>query len=268
MVDNKTLGLGLVLASISWLACNPSDQDPPGNYNLSYGDSIIYLRPQADDYIVYPTERREGTYTGFPEGIEIDDNTGAINVSDSETGLRYRITHTAPDGKITNTLVVLSGINFTDKFYRLSQHDTIAFPVYNASPDRPLPVNGSIFDEGGLANSSGCDVKTFNGQINLAQTVRNGIFGSNPSNDERRDIDIVYRLNDGSGKAVNKLRVRLYYYTSMATVAPDLLQTLLDREEMGVFLRNGQLNLPTTLETARTLREARPRPPCVIIVGQ
>ncbi len=258
----------LVFLSTFYLSCNP-DVDPAGTYKLSYGDSILYLRPQSDDYIVYPTQVREGTYTGFPEGIEIDDNTGAINVTDSETGLRYRITHTAPDGTQTSTLVVLSGITYTDKFYNLSQHDTIAFPVYNALESRILPVAGSVFDEGGLANGSGCDVGTVNGKINLAQSVRNGLFGSTPANDSRKDIDIIYRLNDGSGKAINKLRVRLYYYTSMATVAPDLLETLRDREELGVFLRNNVSPANAGNGTsARTLREAKPRPPCVIIVGQ
>jgi hypothetical protein len=261
--------LSLVVFSAIYFSCNPSDVEPAGPYKLSYGDSILYLRPQSDDYIVYPTQVREGTFTGFPEGIEIDDHTGAINVTDSETGLRYRITHTAPNGTQTSTLVVLSGITYTDKFYNLSQNDTIALPVYNALESRILPVAGSVFDEGGLANGSGCDVGTINGRINLAQSVRNGLFGSTPANDSRKDIDIVYRLNDGSGKAVNKLRVRLYYYTSMATVAPDLLETLRDREELGVFLRNNLSSAqPGIGASARSLREARPRPPCVIIVGQ
>ncbi len=260
--------LATIFVALGWVACNPSDITAAGPYVLSYGDSILYLRPQANDYIVYPTELRPGTYTAFPEGIEIDDNTGAINVTDSETGLRYRITHTAPDGRQTTTLVVLSGINFTDKYYHLSQHDSIAYPVYNALETRPLPITGSVFDEGGLANGSGCSVTTVNGQINLAQSIRNGIFGGTPSNDDRKDIDIVYRLNDGSGKALNKIRVRLYYYDSMATVAPDLLETLRDRDELGVFLRTAQENTASTAANARPTREARPRPPCVIIVGQ
>lgn len=261
--------LSLVLLALAWYSCSPSDLGPSGPYDLSYGDSILYLRPQSTDYIVYPTETRAGTYTGFPDGIEIDENTGAINVTGSETGLRYRITHTAPNGTQTSTLVVLSGITFTDKFYNLSLDDSIAFPVYNALESRILPVTGSIFDEGGLANGSGCDVGTVNGRINLAQTVRNGLFGNTPTNDARRDIDIVYRLNDPSSKAVNKLRVRLYYYTSMATVAPDLLETLRDREELGVFLRNTPVFTQAgNNDNARTLREAKPRPPCVIIVGQ
>jgi hypothetical protein len=217
---------------------------------------------------VYPTEQREGVYSAFPDGIEIDDVTGAINLSKTETGLRYRITHTAPDGKETNTLVVASGINYTDKFYNLAQGDSIAPPVYNASGSNNLPLAGSVFDEGNGANSIGCSVATVNGRINLAESIRNGLLGNPATNDAKREIDIVYRLNDRSQKAENKVRVKLYYYTSMATVAPDLMQTLQDREELGVFLTNQPiLNTGGDPMTSRSLREAKPRPPCIIIIA-
>ncbi len=261
MKNPKILVYGFVLmtSSLALLSCKKEANDQDGAYNLSYGDSILYLKPSAGDYIVTPTTHRNGTYKGFPEGIEIDDNTGAINISKSETGLRYRITHTATDGTVTTTKVVLSGITFFDKFYNLSQNDSVALPIYNATASSILPISGSVFDDGGGANSSGCDVKTINGQINLAQTVRNGLFGSTPTNDTRRDVEIIYRLNDGSSKTVNKLKVRLYYYTSMATVAPDLLQTLQERQSGGVFLRGNF--------TERSEQAAKPRPPCVIIIA-
>ncbi|MBL7745379.1 MAG: hypothetical protein JNN00_18035 [Chitinophagaceae bacterium] len=253
-----TISLFVLSAAAIALSCNKSsDGEPSGPYNLSYGDSIIYLKAQSADYIVNPTEQRTGTYAGFPDGIEIDDVTGAINVSKSETGLRYRVTHTAPDGTVTTIKVVLSGITFPDKYYHLSQNDSIAFPVYNADVSRILPVTGSIFDEGNGANTGGCSVKTTNGQINLKETIRNGVFGSTPQNDVRKDFDIAYRLNDASGKAVNKIRVRLYYYERMSDVPADLLETLQDRADQGVFLR-----------TTGTARIAKPRPPCVIIVNQ
>lgn len=259
MEQNRNLLTSLILVTgiAILVSCNKSKDDQPGLYTLSYGDSIIYLQPQTNDYVIFPTETRPGTYTGFPEGIEIDDITGAINVSKSETGLRYRITHTATDGTVTSTKIVLSGITFPDKYYHLSQNDSIAFPVYNADPSRTLPMAGSIFDEGNGANTGGCSVTTTNGQINLAQSVRNGIFGTIPQNDVRKDFEIVYRLNDGSNKAVNKLKVRLYYYERMADVPADLLEILQDREDQGVFLRlNGMARI------------AKPRPPCVIIVNQ
>ncbi len=247
--------VGLTLISLS--GCSKNAASPEPAYTLSYGDSIIYLQPQADDYIVHPLQHRDGVYEGFPDGIEIDEVTGAINVSDSETGLRYEITHTSPSGKKTKTRVVLSGITFTDKYYFLSQNDSVAFPVYNANPAGAVPLNGSTFDEGDIANNGGCSVRTNNGQINLAETIRNGVFGATPENDKRETFEIRYRLNDNSGKAVNKLKVLLYYYETMADVPADVLETLRDREEQGVFLKTTSMNG----------KVAKPRPPCVIIIA-
>lgn len=255
----------------AWASCKKSVNNS-GPYDLSYGDSIIYLKPSTGDYIVYPTEQRAGTYTAFPDGIELDDKTGAINVSKSETGLRYRITHTAPDGTKTSAMVVISGINFSDHFFHLSQGDSVALPVYNADPSIILPLSGSNFDEGNGANSGGCSIKTDNGQINLAQTVRNGIFGTPATNDIRKEFDISYRINDASEKSLNKLRVRIYYYNTMADVAPDLLQTLQDRESTGVFLtaNNSTFNSGSNVAARGQIvnEVAKPRPPCVIIIGQ
>lgn len=257
--------ISFFIASVALLSCSKGANAPTGPYQLSYGDSILYLRPASGDYIVHPTTQRAGVYEGFPDGIEIDSNTGAINISKSETGLRYLITHTATDGTVTTTKVVLSGITFTDHYFHLSAGDSIAMPVYNASISRTLPLAGSSFDEGGIASTGGCAIKTDNGQINLSKTIRNGVFGATPRNDERKDFDIEYRLNDGSGKALNKLRVRLYYYTSMADVPADLLETLQDREDQGVFMRGTATTTTTNSFTTEAI--AKPRPPCIIIIA-
>lgn len=256
----------LLTAAVSWLSCNKSDatNDPAGPYTLSYGDSILYLRPSAGDYIVNPVSTRQGTYSGFPDGIEIDDNTGAINISKSETGLRYRVTHTAPDGTVTETKVVLSGITFKDHFYFLSNNDSIALPIYNADENRVLPLNGSLFDEGNLANSGGCSVKTDNGKINLRETIRNGVFGFPPRNDAQETFEIKYRINDASGKSENKLKVLLYWYNTINDVPQYVWDILNERTQQGVFLRNGMVNTSSTME--RLEKAAKPRPPCVVIV--
>lgn len=256
-----------------WLSCRKNAGEPSGPYALQYVDSILYKKQQSNDYIVYPTERRAGTYYGFPEGIEVDKNTGAINVTKSEPGLRYRITHVSPKGDTTTTLVVISGITYFDKYHNLSLGDSVAAPVYNADINRPLPLAGSDFDSDNTANSGGCSVKTTNGQINLAESVRNGIFGNPPVNDARREFDIAYRLNDASGKVKNRIKVKLYYYHTMADVAPDLLQTLQEREQQGVFL-GANFTLPFTnlyvrpAGTETVSGVAKPRPPCIIIIGQ
>lgn len=248
-----------LLAVVLFISCDPKAgvDEPTGPYTLSYGDSIIYMRAQATDYIVEPLQKRAGMYDGFPEGIEIDESTGAINVSKSETGLRYRITHTAPDGTVTETKVVLSGITFKDHFYYLSANDSIAFPIYNADESRALPLTGSIFDEGNLANSGGCSVRTDNGKINLKETIRNGVFGFPPRNDAQQTFEIKYRINDASGKSENKLKVLLYWYNTVNDVPQYVWDILNDRTSQGVFLRGSDLG-----------RVAKPRPPCVIIVNQ
>lgn len=258
----KNIALVVVVSLLTTLlSCSKSAsslEEPTGPYMLSYGDSILYVKAAVGDYIVNPVSTRPGTYTGFPEGIEIDGATGAINVSKSETGLRYRITHTAPDGKKTETKVVLSGITFTDKFYYLSAGDSVAVPVYNSDSRRVMPLTGSNFDEGNVCNNAGCAVKTTDGTINLAQTVRNGVFGVIPLNDEREVFEIKYRINDASGKTENKLKVLLYWYNTIADVPADVWEILNDRESQGVFLRG---------ETAETITQAaKPRPPCVIII--
>lgn len=257
------------LLAFTLLSCDPSrdvPENPTGPYKLSYGDSIIYLKPAAGDYIVKPLTTRPGVYSGFPDGIEIDETTGEINVSKSETGLRYRITHISPEGDTTTALVVLSGITFRDHFYNLANGDSVAHPVYNASENRVLPVTGSVFDDDNTANTGGCAVKTDNGKINLAESIRNGVFGNNPRNDDKKEIEIKYRINDASGKTQNKLKVLLYWYDTMADVPQYVWDILNDRTTQGVFLRNGVAESDPTV-TGRIGQIAKPRPPCVVIVA-
>lgn len=265
MLKNLAVLFAGLTLTLSWTSCEKASEPNNEPFILSYGDSILYLKPVSGDYIVYPTIQRPGTYSGFPEGIEIDDVTGAINISKSETGLRYRITHVSPRGDTTKTIVVLSGITFTDHFYRLSSGDSIANPVYNAHPNRILPLSGSVFDEDNLANTGGCAVKTDNGKINLAESIRKGVFGSNPRNDDKKEIEIKYRINDGSGKSLNKLKVLLYWYNTMADVPQYVWDILNDRANQGVFLRNNITNSNNIV--LRTEQLAKPRPPCVIIIA-
>lgn len=250
-------------------SCKKENDGPATGLSYNNGRNIIYLKNQSSDYIIYPDQSRIGDYEAWPEGIEIDDYTGAINVSDSETGLKYKIKFTAPNGDTSSTIVLLSGITFPDKFYHMSLNDSIALPVYNANASNPVPLAGSNFDEGNLANSGGCSVETFTGEINLAQSIRNGIFGAIPQNDERKDFEIKYRLNDESDKALNKIQVRLYYYNTLADVPADVWQILDDRQNQGVFLRaNTNTNTPSSFRSSSTTALAKPRPPCVIIIGQ
>src|SRR6185503_12029412 len=109
----KIVFASMIFFVFAVMSCKKNSNNGP--FSLSYGDSIIYLKNQSTDHIVYPTEQRGGTYTAFPDGIDINEQTGAINVTKSETGLRYRITYSSPNGETSTTTVVLSGITYFDR---------------------------------------------------------------------------------------------------------------------------------------------------------
>jgi hypothetical protein len=244
---------------------------PPG-FTFSYGDSVFYLKDQPGDYIIKPIQALAGQYSGFPEGIEIDQASGAINVSKSETGLRYRITF-LPNGSTDSisTILVISGINFLDGFYKLTTADSVLKPLYNAGRDVAIPGTGSgtLFDEGSNCNGAGCTVNVSNGTINLAQTVRNGVFGSTPSNNDRHEFLLNYRINDKSGEALNALKVKLYYFDSINDVTQEAYDIIQSRD--GTIFRTqlydnfSAVSRPFGVTGAKP---SKPRPPCIFILAR
>lgn len=270
------LTLSLLLMLVFSCKKNNDQPAPATDNKLSYGDSIFYIRSQAADYMVSPVDAPAGQYFGFPQGIELDGNTGAINVSKSEAGLRYRIFFVPAGTEDTlTTVITISGVNFLDGFYKLSAGDSIVYPVYNGRKDNPIPGlnNGSLFDEGSNCNSLGCNVDVVNGQINLAQTVRNGVFGSIPSNNDRHEFQMNYRINDKSQEAANTIKVKLYYFDTMSDVTQEVYDIISSRE--GTIIEstgNPRLNLPPRISSPITVMgvpgagKAKPRPPCIFIV--
>ena len=268
----------IALLAVVFASCSKSDTTAPvtppvvpPTAKLSYGDSVFYLQNQATDYIVSPVPLNvSGVYSGFPEGIEIDAVTGAVNVSKSEMGLHYRISFVATGSKDTiNTVILLSGINFLDGFYKLTTADSILKPVYNGSLSNAVPGinNGTVFDEGSGCNNAGCNVNVAAGSINLAQTVRNGVFGATPANNDRHEFQLNYRINDKSGKALNSLKVKLYFFKSMADVTQEAYDIIASRE--GTVFRTASAGADvSTTRTFSANKAAKPRPPCIFVVLQ
>jgi hypothetical protein len=278
-----------ILFSLSFLlgglyACKkdntPAPVAPPpvsGNYQLTYGDSIFYLNNQTSDYTILPTQSRVGEYTGFPDGIDINANTGEINVSKSETGLRYRISfYPAGSTDSFSTVIVISGINFLDGFYKLTTADSVIHPIYNANTNAVIPGlnTGSSFDDGSNCNSAGCTVNTANGIINLAQTVRNGVFGATPSNNDRHEFEMDYRISDNSGKSPNKIKIKLYYFNSIGDVTQEAYDIISEREGALFGIQPKTVpyeNLTSVFGITQTTGKAappKPRPPCIFILGR
>ena len=283
MKDILRMLLWVVLVILASCKKDNSGGNPPpnpGGSDLSYGDSIFYLRNQASDYIVLPLQNRAGQYSGFPEGIDIDQNSGAINISKSETGLRYRISF-VPDGTTDSihTVIVISGINFLDGFYKLTTADSIIRPLYNANANSSVPGvnNGTAFDIGSGCNSAGCNVNTTVGSINLAQTVRNGVFGATPSNNDRHEFDLNYEISDKSGKAPNTIRVKLYYFDSINDVTQEVYDIINSREGALFGVQPRPIPFASSITSINSINSQttvlgkaipKPRPPCIFILGR
>lgn len=240
----------------------------------NYGDSIIYLQPVNGQYTVSPVNNSgiSGTYLSWPEGLNINKNTGVINVSKSETGVRYLVGFVKNGTKDTCiSQLILGGITYMDSIYVIGNNDTLAKPVFNANPyvapacdpsdDTDYPGNNGngnnkcSFDDdapGSKANDQKLRVRTLNGYINLKKSMNDGLFGPNVKNGDSKTIKIVYELNDNSKKAKQQISVKVVYYDKVSSIP--------------VALSNEVHNKRLTMMDYHIVN-GKPRPPLLIIAG-
>ena len=276
-INNSFYFLGLISFCSMLDACskNPNSTDNGGIYKLSYGDSILYPMGETNELqVISPSIAKTGTYTAFPDGLNINSTTGAINVHESETGIKYRVYFTG--GNIQDsTLVTIGGINYLDGVYKINAADSIINPVYNAALGNSLPnaASGSVFDEGGGCNGNGCAVNLNDAKINLAQTVRNGTFGATPSNGSNKEFTLNFRVNDNSRKGGNKLKIKIFYFKTLNDVTQQVWDLLNGRNGTVINSFNNSNNIPIQGNTAgniavNSLTGKGRRPPCVVILSQ
>jgi hypothetical protein len=274
MLQRLTLSIIICLCSILFsckkekLSVLPPVTSPKVSGAL-YNDSVFYVQ-NANDYFVNPVIVKKGTFSGFPDGLDIDQNTGVINVNKSETGLKYKVSFVPADGAdIISSSIIISGINYTDKIYNLSLNDSIAAPVYNANKSLAIPgANGNIFDASGGCKKVGITVDPNNGIINLAKTIRNqGIDTGSTA-----EVKLVYKINDNSHGAPNGINVKIYFYRTANEVPQYLKDLLIERKTtilasysiVGPITRSRWLNGLTL----RAAAPARPRPPCIVVISR
>jgi hypothetical protein len=246
---------------------------PTKTTDAIYADSVFYVQ-NSNDFFVNPVISTQGSFASFPDGLDIDQNTGIINVNKSETGLKYKISFT-PTGSANSltAYIVISGINYQDKIYNLSQGDSVAVPIYNANPHLALPdSNNNSFDESGGCKNAGIIIGSNNGLINLAQTVRNQGIDTGAT----AQVKLGYRISDNSSKALNGLEVKIYFYTTAAQI-PQYLTDLLNQRK-GTILTSNATSLGLVQSKTSSLNSitlsfkaaalARPRPPCIIVVSR
>ncbi|GEO10240.1 hypothetical protein [Segetibacter aerophilus] len=259
--------LGLFIMNACLFSCSKNTienntTNSAGSQSI-YTDSVFYVKGTAD-FFVSPAQPRAGTYFSFPDGLALNETTGVINVNKSDAGLKYRVSFVETGKKDTLTnFITISGINYLDGFYNLAKGDSILKPVYNADKNAAVPGinNGTTFDVDLALNSQGCKVNATSAEINLAQTVRNGVFGGTPSNNDRHEFEMTYRINDNSSLATNRLKVKLYFFNSMSEVTPEAFDIIASRQ--GTIIGPGN-----TTPAPLALKAAKPRPPCIFIVGR
>jgi hypothetical protein len=234
---------------------------PGCNFAPNYGDSIVYPQPPStSDFFVYPTNNQglSGTYLSWPDGLRLDSKTGAIDLTQSETGQRYDIAFvkTGTTDTCLSQLIV-AGAAYMDSVYVLAASDTTAKPYFNANPYGP-PVclgnqgQGCQFDYNNFAHNQGVIVDQKTGFIDLQKTMQNSLFGLLPINGTTETTTIYYKLNDNSNFAPQKIQLKFMFYNHKSDIPPGLLASL----------TNKLINILTDLLISKS---PSTRPPIIII---
>lgn len=267
---------------------NARNADAVASPGLSYGDTLFYLKNQPGNYTVLPVSRPAvaGYFKAKPFGLVLDSLTGRINITQSETGLRYKVYYLNMSGQpVDSVKLVISGIDYADSIYQIqstvSVYDT-AFPVYNARPEIQLPCYeddddedfACTFDETDLDGDGNDDipgviqdkllVNKKTGIIDVEASFHAGVFSENTANGATRDFTFYYRLYDASNRALNKITVRLYRFYSVSDIPQWLLDELNRRKNLSNDInRRG----PTVNDTQSFWQSGPKRPPIIIIVS-
>ena len=310
----KKAYLFLIITLVAWMfACNPNLNDDdvspddsstssnPQNTNnqtstqknsttttkdncnlIAYKDTLFFLENLKDDLKINPLVKRDGEYGAFPEGLEINESHGEINISKSESGLRYIVFFIPKNSKDTCfTHLAISGVDYLSKIYLLDKGEKIAAPIYNNNPSFGIPGvntrtsefdddedddngNGSLDEPlpGQQVIAQGLDISKIDGKIILDNSLRKGLLGTSPKNGSTKKLKLFYRLDDKSGKALNKIELEFHYFEKESDVPKSLKDKIFENQ-------NSHFNPNFGLKYARIFRIFRkPRPPQIVIVGR
>lgn len=260
---------------------------------FSYPDTLFFKSNQAENLIIPATNLLTGTYGVRPEGLSINASTGAINVTLSESGLKYKV-YFVPTNTIDTCFkfVTISGVDYLSKIYNLNNNEDFATPSYKGlTPILPCSDgddddeeeeddedddNECEFDDGNDDDDGdgtgdepatghevipqGIDINKLTGRIDLRKTFKNGALGSNPVNGTTKLVRIYYRITDNSQKALNFIEVKFHYYQTVGAVPQSLLNQIANKNS------SLMVNSARTNKSAR-LEYSKPRPPDVIVCG-
>ena len=234
-------------------------------YSPDYGDSIVFTQPtNGQDYVVYPVNNGgiAGKYFAWPVGLVLNSQTGAIDMTKSETGARYAIGFVKAGTTDTClSQLIVGGAAYMDSVYVLADNQTTAAPYFNANPYAPPVCTGSSggsgcqFDYNNYAKNQGVAIDNHTGIIDLQQTMKNSLFGLLPLNGTTINTTVYYKLNDNSNSAPQQIGLKLMFYNKKSDIPPSLLASI----------TNSLLNTLGNLLGLNSAGSASPRPPLIII---
>lgn len=268
---------------------------------LSYGDTIFSASVVGNEKKIIPISKpsQPGYFAVNLPGLDLDSASGRINISKSESGLKYRVYYLSyANLPVDSTTIIISGIDYQDKIYNVgsdASEDKIAMPIFDMSPGLPLPCasangTGCKFDETDLngdnapdvigANNSKLIIDTATGAIDLKKSLDAGVFGSiaqsNPTamNGRKKDVSIYYWLGDGLTRSLKKITIRLVYYQSKAMVPESMTLEIDSRNQRyqtnALSANSGSGSGSSSLSSLQyyTTTTLKPkRPPLIVIVS-
>lgn len=263
--------------------------------SLSYGDSVFSASVTGLDRRVSPLTRpsQPGYFIANLPGLDLDSASGRINLSKSESGLRYEVYYVSFEKQvIAATSVTVSGIDYKDSIYDLSDtaEEQFAAPIYNMDPTANLPCNnlenGSVckFDETDIngdnvpeytgANNSKLIIDTTTGSIDLKKSLAAGVFGPVPPgttstflNGRRKDVTIYYRLGDSNTRTLKKITVRLVYFQSRAMIPESMQLEINSRNKRYTFQPGSAASSGDDITSLTYYYSTPKRPPLIVIVS-
>lgn len=239
-----------------WVSCEKAIEEPTlllkntnaqmniASTKFSYGEITFFLNSDPSKNTIHPVSipKKAGYFKAIPNGLAIDETSGAIDLSQSLTGLAFKIFYVSNSGKLLDsTRIVVSGIDYEDGIYDLSKQREVQ-PFYNANKTIRITGIDSDFDETDL-NGDGTDdvdgvfkknlvINKKTGAIDLKKSIRNGLLGKRPLSGANGNFTFYYRVKDGSKKTLNKLEVRIVYYKKRNEVPSALTDILSTREKI------------------------------------
>jgi hypothetical protein len=231
-------------------------------YAPYYGDSIVYPQPNnSGDFYVYPQNNQgtAGSYFSWPAGLSMDPGTGAIDLTQSQTGQRYAVAFVKSGTTDTcMSSLIVAGTAYEDSIYVLSQSDTTARPYFNANPYTASPCQshqgpGCKFDYNNYAKNQGIVIDQKTGFIDLQNTMKRNPFGFFPLNGATVYTTVYYKLPDGSNNAPQNIQLKLIFYYHRSDIPTGIRQTITS-------------NLLNTLTNTILSQGPTTRPPLIVIV--